>query len=187
MLIEGLRPTVVVADRPCRGLDIATGAGIEAVLLDRGPFGGFTSGFDRAGYSRALADELQRRGVTLIAMAGFGTILTEDLHRVFPGHVLNTHPSLLPDFKGWHAVAQALEAGVPETGCTVHVATAAVDEGPILAQRRVAIQADDTQESLHERIKTAERTLYPSVLMAVLAACDDGLEPATVGRLEGEW
>ena len=111
-------------------------------------------------------------------MAGFGTVVTHAFHDVFPGRVLNTHPSLLPHFKGWHAVRDALAAGVGETGCTVHVATEALDDGPILAQRVVTILDGDTEESLHERIKEVERSLYPHVLEAVIAAIEAALAAA---------
>jgi phosphoribosylglycinamide formyltransferase-1 len=113
-------------------------------------------------------------------MAGFGTIVTAAFHDAFVGRVLNTHPSLLPDFKGWHAVAQALESGVSQTGCTVHVATEALDDGPILAQRRVEVLADDDESSLHERIKAVERELYPTVVSRVMAALEQGREVSSV-------
>ena len=118
-------------------------------------------------------------------MAGFGTIMAGVFHEAFPGRVLNTHPSLLPDFKGWHAVAQALEAKVPESGCTVHIATEELDNGPILAQGRVRVYEGDDESSLHERIKSLERYLYPLVLSRVMASLDQGQEPITVaGTLE---
>ncbi len=101
-------------------------------------------------------------------MAGFGTVLAAPILDAFPGRVLNTHPALLPAFKGWHAVADALAAGVTVTGCTVHVATIDVDEGPILAQEEVAILPGDTAESLHERIKAVERRLYPDTIRRFL-------------------
>jgi phosphoribosylglycinamide formyltransferase-1 len=180
MLAAGLEVALVASDRPCRGLDVAKRAGVEALLIDRGDFGGFTKDFDRDAYSQALADALTSRGIDLVAMAGFGTVVTGALHAAFPGRILNTHPSLLPQFKGWHAVAQALEAGVAESGCTVHIATEALDDGPILAQRRVAVLASDDEESLHERIKNVERVLYPMVVSRVMASLAAGLEPATV-------
>ncbi|MDH3704823.1 MAG: formyltransferase family protein, partial [Acidimicrobiia bacterium] len=76
-------------------------------------------------------------------------------------------PALLPSFKGWHAVRDALDYGVKVTGCTVHVATAEVDEGPILAQEAVEVRPDDTEATLHERIKTVERRLYVDTLRAI--------------------
>jgi phosphoribosylglycinamide formyltransferase-1 len=82
-------------------------------------------------------------------------------------------------------VRAALEAGVSETGCTVHIATVALDDGPILAQRRVAVLAGDSEETLHERIKEVERRLYPQVVGRVMASLDAGLEPVLVaGTIE---
>jgi phosphoribosylglycinamide formyltransferase-1 len=181
----GIDIALVASDRPCRGLEVARGAGIEALLVDRTAFGGFAKSFDREGYSAELASVLKAHDIDLVAMAGFGTIMTAVFHEAFPGRVLNTHPSLLPDFKGWHAVAQAMEAGVKESGCTVHVATEELDNGPILAQRRVAVLEGDDEAALHERIKTVERSLYPLVLSRVMASLDEGLEPVSVaGTLE---
>jgi phosphoribosylglycinamide formyltransferase-1 len=82
--------------------------------------------------------------------------------------VLNTHPALLPAFKGWHAVRDALGAGVKLTGTTVHIATEEVDAGPILAQEAVKVEPDDTEETLHERIKQVERRLYPETIRIFL-------------------
>ena len=185
MFDAGLSVGLVVSDRPCRAMHVASDAGVEAVLVDRALYGGFTKVFDRESYSVALRDVLVDRDIDLVAMAGFGTIITATFHSAFPGRVLNTHPSLLPAFKGWHAVRAALEAGVSETGCTVHIATVALDDGPILAQRRVAVLADDTEETLHERIKEVERRLYPLVVGRVMASLDEGFEPVSVaGTLE---
>ncbi len=180
MVAAGLDVALVVADRPCRALGVAEGFAIDALLLDRGDYGGFSPGFDRDAYSRDLASLLSVHRVDLVAMAGFGTVVTRPFHDAFPGRILNTHPSLLPDFKGWHAVAAALSAGVTESGCTVHVATEALDDGPILAQRRVPVLAGDSEHDLHERIKTVERVLYPDVVARVMAALAEGREPASV-------
>jgi phosphoribosylglycinamide formyltransferase 1 len=180
MLEAGLEVALVATDRPCRGLDVARDAGVDALLVDRQAFGGFSSSFDRDAYSSALADTLVGERIDLVAMAGFGTIVTAAFHQAFPGRILNTHPSLLPDFKGWHAVEATLAAGATESGCTVHVATEALDDGPILAQRRVPIYSDDTEASLHERIKSVERTLYPEVIARVMASLAQGEEPESV-------
>ncbi len=181
-MARGVTVSLVGADRPCRGLEVADEAGVEALLLDRAAYGGFAAAFDRERYSSDLAHALRERGIDVVAMAGFGTVLAASFHDAFPGRVLNTHPSLLPDFKGWHAVAQALAAGVRETGCTVHVATVALDDGPILAQRRVAVAHDDDESRLHERIKAAERELYPAVVTRVMAALDEGRDVSSVVR-----
>jgi phosphoribosylglycinamide formyltransferase-1 len=106
-------------------------------------------------------------------MAGFGTIPSKPVHDAFPDRIVNTHPALLPAFKGWHAVDEALAAGVKVTGCTVHLARLEVDEGPILAQEAVPVLPDDTVETLHERIKEVERRIYPEVLRRLLGR--DGL------------
>ena len=185
MVRDGLEVALVASDRRCRALDVAFGAGIETLLVSREQFGGFAPSFDREGFTGELTEALKSRDIDLVAMAGFGTIVTGSFHLAYPGRVLNTHPSLLPAFKGWHAVAQALESGVTETGCTVHIATEALDDGPILAQRRVAVAPDDTEETLHERIKSVERELYPLVVGRVMAAMHEGEEPSSIaGTLE---
>jgi len=185
MIEAGLDVTLVVSDRPCRGLDVARESRITALLVDREKFGGFSKSFDREAYTVELTRLLSEDRIDLVAMAGFGTIVTGAFHHAFPGRVLNTHPSLLPAFKGWHAVAATLAAGVGESGCTVHVATEELDDGPILAQRRVAVLDDDDESSLHERIKTVERSLYPEVVARVMASMAAGKEPESVaGTME---
>lgn len=180
MFAAGLEVALVVADRPCRALEVAERVGIDALLLDRALYGGFSAAFDRDAYSLDLATLLASHRIDLVAMAGFGTVTTGSFHEALPGRVLNTHPSLLPAFKGWHAVSAALAAGVAESGCTVHVATEALDDGPILAKRRVPVLPGDTENDLHERIKTVERVLYPDVVARAMRAIADGYEPASV-------
>jgi phosphoribosylglycinamide formyltransferase-1 len=185
MVRAGLDVALVAADRRCRALDVAFAAGIETLLVSREQFGGFAPTFDREGFTLELTDALAFRDIDVVAMAGFGTIVTGTFHVAYPGRVLNTHPSLLPAHKGWHAVAQALASGDTETGCTVHIATEALDDGPILAQRRVAIEPEDTEATLHERIKQVERELYPLVVGRVMAAMREGREPSSIaGTLE---
>lgn len=182
-LLAGAVPVVVVAaDRPCRGLEVAAAAGIATELVDRARFGGFGPGFDRAGYTEALVDALAGHRVDLVAMAGFGTVLAPPVHEAYPGRILNTHPALLPAFPGWHAVEEALAAGVPVTGCTVHVATLDMDAGPVLAQEEVPVLPGDTVDSLHGRIKEVERRLYPATVHRVLErlAAGGGAEDAAV-------
>ena len=177
-LVEaGLPVDLVVSDRPCTAISRAAGHDVEAIVVHRSSFG---NDFDRDGYSALLADRLFERGVTLVAMAGFGTILGRPFHDRFAGRVLTTHPALLPAFPGWHGFRDALAAGVDVTGCTVHLANLEVDAGPILAQEEVVVHPDDDEASLHERIKVVERRLYVDTLWAVL----DGvipLDPAPEG------
>jgi phosphoribosylglycinamide formyltransferase-1 len=177
IVAAGLPVHLVAADRPCRALDVAAAAAIATVLVDRSDYGGFGPGFDRERYTRAVADALVAAGVDVVVMAGFGTVLAQPVHDAFPGRILNTHPALLPAFPGWHAVRDALAAGVTETGTTVHVAHLEMDTGPILAQAPVAVRPDDTEESLHERIKAVERTLYPATIRAFI----DDLASQAVG------
>ena len=161
LIAAELEVAVVVVDRKCRALDVASDAGIPAVLVERHSFGG---DFDRAAYSAEVAAALTDAGAELVAIAGFGTVLDACFFRTYTGPMLNTHPSLLPAFKGWHPVREALDAGVKVTGCTVHLATADVDAGPILAQEAVPVLPGDDEASLHERIKAVERRLYPETI-----------------------
>ncbi|MBW3573838.1 MAG: phosphoribosylglycinamide formyltransferase [Actinobacteria bacterium] len=163
ILDHGIDVAVVVVDRPCRATEVAGRAGIPAEIVRRESFG---ADFDRLDYTHRIVDALEAHGVELVVMAGFGTVLDKPVHDAFGGRILNTHPALLPAFPGWHAVEQALAAGVKVTGCTVHVATLEVDAGPILAQESVPVLPDDTAERLHERIKAVERRLYPRTIKA---------------------
>jgi phosphoribosylglycinamide formyltransferase-1 len=182
MLEADLPVTVVLSDRPCAALDIARERGAAAELVDRTTFGGFGPAFDRDGFTATVAATLVAHQVDLVAMAGFGTVLTEPVHRAFPGRILNTHPALLPLFPGWHGVRDALAAGARETGCTVHVATLEMDAGPIVAQESVPVLPGDTEQSLHERIKIVERALYPATVAWALRELEAGREIAPALR-----
>jgi phosphoribosylglycinamide formyltransferase-1 len=161
----GLPVSVVVTDRPCPAAALAAERGVDTEVVERETFG---PGFDRDAYTHRVVDVLTRHQVDVVAMAGFGTVLGEPIFSAFGQRVLNTHPALLPSFKGWHPVADALAAGAQVTGCTVHVATIDVDAGPVLAQEQVPVLPGDTEESLHERIKAVERRLYPEAIRQFL-------------------
>ena len=163
---SGLRVDAVFVDRPCAATALAEAAGVPVVeVVEREGFG---ADFDRVAYTHRVVDALKRHHIDVIAMAGFGTVLAAPIFEVFPGRILNTHPALLPAFKGWHAVRDALALGVKVTGTTVHIATEAVDDGPILAQEAVEVLDDDTEATLHERIKQVERRLYPATISRFL-------------------
>jgi phosphoribosylglycinamide formyltransferase-1 len=181
MFDAGLPVTTVLSDRPCEALALGRTHGAADELVDRRAYGGFGPGFDRPGFTATVAATLVAHQVDLVAMAGFGTVMSQSVHDAFPHRVLNTHPALLPAFPGWHAVRDALAAGVAETGCTVHLATLEMDAGPILAQRMVPVLPGDTEETLHERIKVAERALYPATIAWALGELESGrsIEPPT--------
>lgn len=164
MLTAGLPIELVLADRPCRGTELGTQAGISSVLHERLSF---DDSFDRERYGLEVVEVLRDHNIDLVAMAGFGTVLAEPVFAAMPGRIINTHPALLPSFPGWHAVRDAMAFGVKVTGCTIHVATPEVDHGPILAQEAVTIREDDDEASLHERIKAVERRLYVDTLRGI--------------------
>jgi len=166
ILDDGIPVALVVTDRPSKVQGVAESHGVATELVERTSYG---AAFDRDAYTQDVVALLARHEIELVVMAGFGTILGAAIHQAFPHRILNTHPALLPSFKGWHAVRDALTYGVKVTGCTVHVAILEVDAGPILAQEAVAVQPADDETSLHERIKAVERRLYPQTIRAVLA------------------
>ncbi len=152
-----------VVDRPCAAVGIAENAGIPVVqcVLKDHP--------DRAAWDEALADAVGAFGPEWVVTAGFMKILGAAFLGRFGGTIVNSHPALLPAFPGAHGVADALAYGVKITGTTVHLVDDGVDTGPILAQRTVEITPDDTEATLHERIKIVERALLPEVVDALAA------------------
>lgn len=148
---------VVGSDQPgAHGLDRARTRGIPTVAsaLSDHP--------DRATWERHLSDAVARHDAEAVVLAGFMRILSPRFLARWPSRVVNTHPSLLPSFPGAHAVRDALAYGVKVTGVTVHVVDEQVDHGPIIAQRPVEVRDDDTEATLHERIKTVEHELLPA-------------------------
>ncbi|MBB4797342.1 formyltetrahydrofolate-dependent phosphoribosylglycinamide formyltransferase [Brevundimonas bullata] len=143
------------------GLEKARAAGVEALTVEHKPFGK-----DREAHERAINALLVERDVEVIALAGYMRLLTPWLVQKWAGRMLNIHPSLLPLYPGLNTHARAIEAGDAEAGCTVHVVTEGVDEGPVLGQARVPILPGDTPDALAERVKAAEHTLYPQALAA---------------------
>ena len=155
---------LVAADNPDAGiLDLARGAGIETHLIDEPRFRTKLS----PGVEAILAERMSAADVDLIVLAGYMRVVKSPLLDAFPGRIINIHPSLLPSFRGLDAWQQALDAGVKETGCTVHRVDAGVDTGKILAQSYVPVLPDDTAASLHARIQIAEHALYPQVLQSL--------------------
>jgi len=123
---------------------------------------------DRVKWDQNLATELSRLKPSLIVSAGFMKILGPVVLRFHQGKIINTHPALLPNFPGAHAVRDALAAGVTETGTTIHFVDKGVDTGEVIAQTRVKVEPGDTQDSLHERIKQAERELLVATVSDIV-------------------
>ena len=143
-----------VAEAP--GLDRARAAGIATTAHP------LARGDDRAAWEAALRDDLVAHGVEVVVLAGFMRILSGAFLARWPDRVINTHPSLLPAFRGARAVPDALAYGVKVTGSTVHLVDEAVDHGPIVAQEVVEVRDGDTETLLHERIKAVEHRLLPA-------------------------
>jgi len=150
----GARIVAVVTDNPSAGaINIAHDAGIACAVVNPKEFA------NRTEWDTALAETVAVFSPDLVVSAGFMRILGAGFLARFAGKTINTHPALLPSFPGAHGVRDALAYGVKVTGCTVHVVDAGTDTGPIIAQAAVEILPEDTEETLHERIKVQERRL----------------------------
>jgi phosphoribosylglycinamide formyltransferase-1 len=155
------RVVAVGTDRRCAAVDIAAAAGVPSYTVRLGDYA------DRSAWDTALTEATAEHRPDLVVSAGFMKILGGQFLSRFPGRVVNTHPALLPAFPGAHAVPEALAYGVRVTGCTVHLVDSGMDTGPILAQQAVEVLDDDSEETLHERIKVVERRLLVDVLAAL--------------------
>lgn len=153
------RIVAVVSNRAdAAGLAIADATGIATHVLSHR---GFAS---REAFDAALGDLLDDIAPDLVCLAGFMRILGADLVARWSGRMLNVHPSLLPAFRGLDTHARALAAGVKIHGCTVHLVTAELDDGPILMQAAVPVMEDDTADSLAARVLAQEHVIYPAAL-----------------------
>ena len=136
-------------------------AGIQTLSLN-------ASVYENARVANTLiAEELQRAGAEYVVMAGYMRKVTEEILHAFPDRVVNLHPALLPSFVGAHAIRDAFESGVKVTGVTVHFANEEYDRGPIIAQRAVSIEEEDTLETLEERIHEVEHVILPEVVQLI--------------------
>lgn len=154
------RIVLVLSNKPdAAGLEVARAAGLQTAAIDHKAFGK-----DREAHERKVDAAIRASGAQLVCLAGYMRVLTPYLVNAWDGRMLNIHPSLLPAFPGLHTHEAALAAGATEHGCTVHLVTAGVDEGPILGQARVPVLESDTPDALAARVLEQEHTLYPSVL-----------------------
>jgi len=155
----GARIAAVVADRDdAAGLAVASAAGIPTAVVRMRDFP------DRALWDEALARTIASFDPTFVVLAGFMRILGEPSLTRFPSRIINTHPALLPAYPGAHGVRDALAGGAKVSGCTVIIVDAGVDTGLIVAQAAVPVEDNDTEESLHERIKVVERQLLAATV-----------------------
>ena len=163
--------TLVIASKPgVYALERAANAGIEGRVLARKDYDSI------AAYSKALADEMTAADIDLVVLAGFLTIIDEQVYEAFPNRIINVHPALIPSFcgkgfYGLHVHEAALAKGVKVSGATVHIVTPECDAGPIILQKAVAVKQDDTPETLQRRImEEAEWKILPE---AVRLFCED--------------
>lgn len=154
------------------GFDLAAARGVPSACIDHRPFAG-----DRVAHERAIDAALRDAGVTLVCLAGYMRRLTPFLVGRWAGRMLNVHPSLLPSFPGLHTHRRALDAGVKLHGCTVHIVTDIVDDGPILAQAAIPVLPGDDEDTLAARILIQEHALYPATLERVLRATPGRFDP----------
>lgn len=161
--LPGCEIAVVISNlADAGGLEVARARGLQAVALSG-------KGLTREEHETKLITVLQEHSVDLVCLAGYMRILTPLFIRAFPQRILNIHPALLPSFVGTHAQTQAFEYGAKVAGCTVHFVDEEVDHGVIVLQHAVAVEDDDTAETLAARILVEEHKAYPEALRRVLS------------------
>jgi phosphoribosylglycinamide formyltransferase-1 len=150
---------VLITDNPeAFAIERAKRSRIEYLVLEPRQYG------TRDIYFEAVAQELKKRGIGLIVLAGFMRIVGKQLIKAFPNSIMNIHPALLPAFPGLHGQRQAIEYGVKISGCTVHFVDGGMDTGPVIIQAAVTVTDDDTEESLSERILALEHKVFPEAI-----------------------
>ncbi len=164
--LAGVELVLVIADKPAAPiLERARAAGVAALCLDAK--GEAMKGLSRAEYDARVTEALREAGAELVLMIGYMRIVSPEFVEAWQGRMLNVHPSLLPAFGGLmnKSVHEAvLAAGVSETGCTIHLVTEEVDGGPIVLQKRCAVLAGDTVDTLKDRVQALEQEAFVDVL-----------------------
>lgn len=170
---------LVFSNRPnAPGLGLAQDAGISAQAIDHRRYGN-----DRAAHEKAINAALSAANIEIVCLAGYMRLMTPFLVGAWHGRMLNIHPSLLPAFPGLRTHARALAAGVRLHGCTVHLVTEQMDEGPILAQAAVPVLDGDTEDTLAERVLMQEHKIYPAALDLFASGRSAVRPPATAALL----
>jgi phosphoribosylglycinamide formyltransferase-1 len=155
---------VVISDKPAApGLEKARERGIETVVIER-------RGRSREEHDAEIINELRRRGVELVCLAGYMRLLSRDFVHAFENRIVNIHPSLLPAFPGLNVQQQAIDAGVRVSGCTVHYVNEELDAGPVILQREVPVLDGDTADSLAARILEQEHGVYVEAVRRIVTA-----------------
>ena len=156
---QNYRVKALITDRQCAAIARAQDARIPVQVIPLGS--------DRAEWDRQVLRAIEDSRPDVVVSAGFGRILGSMVLSRYQGRIINTHPALLPQFPGAHAVRDALAAGAKTTGCTVHYVDAGVDTGLVIDQRPVLVMSDDDESSLHERIRVVERALIVDVVRRI--------------------
>lgn len=151
--------SLLVCDQPKAGvIGRAKRAGVKVALVKRGDFPA------KKDFENKIIAHLQENKIDLIVLAGFMRLLTPEFVGKYKGRILNIHPALLPSFKGMEAIKEAFDYGVKVTGVTVHFVDEETDHGPIILQKGVLIEEDDTLESLESKVHKLEHRLYPQAI-----------------------
>ena len=159
---DGIEVVGVGTDKPgARALERAVAAGVETAAFPGDAYE------DRLGRDTAMADWVLSRGADLVVLAGYMQLLSEPFVARFRGRIVNIHPALLPDYPGLDAIGQALDAGVEETGVTVHFVDEGVDTGPVILQREVAVPAGGGRAELERAVHALEHEIYPEAISMI--------------------
>lgn len=154
---------VVISDRAdAPGLAKASERGVETLVIEK-------NARERTEHDAEIVATLVDRGVELVCLAGYMRLLSPEFVRAFPNRIVNIHPSLLPSFPGLNVQQQAIDHGVKVSGCTVHFVDEELDAGPIILQRVVEVEDDDTAETLAERILAQEHSAYVEAVRRVVS------------------
>lgn len=151
----------VLADNHAKGLNLASAAHIPTMAINRSDFP------TKSKFEGALAEQIDKLNVDIICLAGFMSVLSADFCKRYFGKIINIHPSLLPSYKGLDTHRRAISDQVTMHGCSVHVVTAIIDDGPLLAQKAVPVFSDDTVKDLSARVLKQEHIIYPMVIGAL--------------------
>jgi phosphoribosylglycinamide formyltransferase-1 len=159
---DGIEVVGVGSDKPgARALERAVAAGVETAAFPREAYA------DRLGRDAAMADWVDGRRADLVVLAGYMQLLSEPFIARFRGRIVNIHPALLPAFPGLDAIGQVLEAGVQETGVSVHFVDEGIDTGPTIVQRRVPVPVGRERQVLEAAIHSVEHQLYPEAIRMI--------------------